>query len=125
MKTVGIIGVLISLAVTSPLQTKPSPPTVQSCRAVLNEWSHQGNDEDAKLGYGELEDRAARLEYCYSIDRDYSVDAAWPEYVRQRASLYIMLVEAYDKAQAVRDRDFIRRHDLGDKLRQEDAAGAR
>jgi hypothetical protein len=128
MKTVGkLIVVLIALTVASSafVQTKSVPQAIQSCRADLDKWVEQSNNEDDKLGYGALEDRSARLEYCYSIDKEYSVDPGWPDYVRKRASLYMTARDADDKAQAIRDRDFIKRHDLGGKLRQEDAAGER
>ena len=128
MKTIGqLLGILIVLIVAPSVigQTESVPQAIQHCRADIMAWSKQGAAEDDKLGYGTLEDRANRMGYCYSIDPDYGVETEWPKYVRDRASVYMLAQQGYNLEQAVRDRDFIKRHDLGGQLRQEDAGGER
>ena len=90
-------------------------PTVEQCRADQRLWITQliENPEIVKsLTYDQLNDRMLEMANCDAVDRD-------------REIVYVETAARFNMKQMVRLLDFVKRHELLDQFRAEDAAGKR
>ena len=90
-------------------------PTVEQSRADQRLWITQliENPEIVKsLTYDQLNDRMLEMANCDAVDRD-------------REIVYVETAARFNMKQMVRLLDFVKRHELLDQFRAEDAAGKR
>lgn len=90
-------------------------PTVEQCRADQHLWSDQlqnDRDEISKLSFRQITGRSEEMADCISVDRE-------------RAMHYSIAVAGFSEHLMSRMYNFIKRHELLDQFKAEDAAGKR
>ncbi len=128
MKKIATVGLILGTALCLAASAQSPSTAVQhaisfeQCRGDVRLWHSQSKDENFKLSFNEIQQRALEMWNCGSIDAGASEGF---EQFKTDTENYHLMFTGYDSLMAQRLLHYIERHSETNQFLEEDSKGLR